>query len=87
MAVSAISSLWLSGIFTPATIAIRLISPVVRLALSRLEAWGKFVNHVDASLAANNFAAWVFCLDGCFDFHSLSLVLWGTISGTSTCVP
>lgn len=74
MAVSAISSLWLSGMFTPATIAIRLISPVVRLALSRLEARGQFVNHVDASFTANNFAARVLGLDGCFDFHNLSLV-------------
>jgi hypothetical protein len=27
------------------------------------------VNHVDAPLAANNFAAGVLGLDGCFDFH------------------
>lgn len=86
MAVSAISSLWLSGIFTPATIAIRLISPVVRLALSRFEARGQFINHVDASLAANNFAAGMLGLDGCFDFHDLFLVRWGAFPSISTCV-
>jgi hypothetical protein len=60
--------------FTPAMIAIRPISPVARLALSRLEAWGLFINHVDAPLTANNFAAGMLGLDGCFDFHDLSLV-------------
>ncbi len=50
-------------------IAIGPISPVVRLALSRLEAWGLLVNHIDAALAANNFAAGVLCLDRCLDFH------------------
>jgi hypothetical protein len=61
--------------FTPATIAIRAISPVVRLALSRLEARGLLVNHVDAPFSANNFAAWVLGLDGCFDFHFYFSVL------------
>jgi hypothetical protein len=44
-------------------------SPVTRLALSRFEAGGLLVYHVDAALTANNFAARVFCLDRCLDFH------------------
>jgi hypothetical protein len=49
--------------FTPATIAIKPISPVARLALSRLEARGLLVNHVHTPFSANNFAAWVLGLD------------------------
>jgi hypothetical protein len=30
------------------------------------------VDHVDAPFSANNFAAWVLGLDGCFDFHFLN---------------
>ena len=55
-------------------IAIRPISPVVRLALSRLEARVLLVNHVDSTLAADNLAARVLCLYGCFDFHVVFLV-------------
>jgi len=50
------------------------ISPVVRLALSRLEARGLLVDDVDAALAANNFAAGVLCLDRCLDFHFFTFV-------------
>jgi len=64
--------------FTPETIAIRPLSPVVRLALSRLEARGLLINHVDAPLAANNFAAGVLGLDGCLDFHCFNLVCCST---------
>jgi len=38
-------------------------SPVLRLALPRLETGGLLVDHVDAALAAHDFAAGVLCLD------------------------
>jgi hypothetical protein len=38
-------------------------SPVLRLALPRLEAGGLLVDHIDAAFTANDFAAGVLCLD------------------------